>query len=142
MIESDRVLAETRKSRIDDPLFGRVVVRVDERATRTMDVFKVKMPRQSRGRDDIYDLVETIPSQAAFRPVERGGARLRNDARAGVARHHSLIGEMPIWLSRRGQRPSHEALHGACGFCSYSLVRRHRRSTARSQPARHGSAAC
>ncbi len=72
-IEGDRVLAEMRKSPIDDPLFGRVVVRPDGRATHAMYVFRVKAPPQSKNRFDVYDLVETIPPEAAFPPLDQGG---------------------------------------------------------------------
>ena len=75
-IEGDRALAEMRKSPIDDPLFGRVVVRPDGRATHAMYVFRVKAPQQSKGRYDVYDLVETIPPEAAFRPLDQGGCPL------------------------------------------------------------------
>jgi branched-chain amino acid transport system substrate-binding protein len=75
-IEGDRVLAEMKKSPIDDPLFGRVVVRSDGRATHAMYVFRVKAPEQSKGRYDVYDLVETIPPENAFRPLSDGGCPL------------------------------------------------------------------
>ncbi len=75
-IEGDRVLAEMRKSPIDDPLFGRVVVRPDGRATHAMYVFRVKAPEQSKSRYDVYDLVQTIPPEAAFRPLDQGGCPL------------------------------------------------------------------
>jgi branched-chain amino acid transport system substrate-binding protein len=75
-IEGDRVIAEMRKAPIDDPLFGRVVVRIDGRATHPMYVFKVKTPEQSKSRFDVYDLIETIPPEAAFRPLDQGGCAL------------------------------------------------------------------
>ena len=75
-IEGDKVLAEMKKSPIDDPLFGRVVVRVDGRATHAMYVFRVKAPQQSKSRYDVYDLMETIPPDAAFRPLDQGGCPL------------------------------------------------------------------
>jgi branched-chain amino acid transport system substrate-binding protein len=75
-IEGDRVLAEMKKSAIDDPLFGRVVVRMDGRATHAMYVFRVKAPEQSKSRYDVYDLIETIPPEAAFRPLDQGGCPL------------------------------------------------------------------
>ena len=75
-IEGDRVVAEMKKSPIDDPLFGRVVVRADGRATHPMYVFRVKAPRQSKSRYDVYDLIETIPPEAAFRPLGQGGCPL------------------------------------------------------------------
>jgi branched-chain amino acid transport system substrate-binding protein len=75
-VEGDRVVEQMRKSPIEDPLFGHVVVRVDGRATHAMYVFKVKAPAQSKGRYDVYDLVETIPAESAFRPLEAGGCPL------------------------------------------------------------------
>jgi branched-chain amino acid transport system substrate-binding protein len=75
-IEGDKVLAEMKKSPIDDPLFGRVVVRVDGRAMHAMYVFRVKALQESKSRYDDYDLVETIPAEAAFRPLDQGGCPL------------------------------------------------------------------
>ncbi len=75
-IEGDRVLAEMKKTPVDDPLFGRVVVRADGRATHPMYVFRVKAPRESKSRYDVYDLIETIPPEAAFRPLDQGGCPL------------------------------------------------------------------
>ena len=75
-IAGDRVVSEMRKSPIDDPLFGRVVVRPDGRATHAMYVFRVKAPQESKSRYDVYDLVETIPPEAAFRPLDQGGCPL------------------------------------------------------------------
>ncbi len=75
-IEGDKVVARMRAAPIDDPLFGRVVVRPDGRATHAMYVFKVKAPEQSKGRYDVYDLLETIPPDQAFRPIDQGGCPL------------------------------------------------------------------
>jgi branched-chain amino acid transport system substrate-binding protein len=75
-IEGDRVIAEMKTSPIDDPLFGHVIVRADGRATHAMYVFKVKSPPQSKSRFDVYDLIETIPPEAAFRPLDQGGCAL------------------------------------------------------------------
>ena len=41
-----------------------------------MYVFKVKSPAQSKGKDDIYDLIDTIPVAQAFRPLKDGGCPL------------------------------------------------------------------
>jgi branched-chain amino acid transport system substrate-binding protein len=65
-----------KTSPIDDPLFGPVVIRADGRATHAMYVFKVKSPQQSKSRFDVYDLVETIPPEAAFRPLGQGNCPL------------------------------------------------------------------
>jgi branched-chain amino acid transport system substrate-binding protein len=75
-IEGDKAVAEMKKAPIDDPLFGPVVVRADGRATHAMYVFKVKAPEQSKSRFDVYDLIETIRPEAAFRPLDQGGCPL------------------------------------------------------------------
>ena len=72
-VEGDKVVAEMKKAPIDDPLFGRVVVRADGRAIHAMYVFRVKPPGDSKGRWDYYDLVEAIPADEAFRPLADGG---------------------------------------------------------------------
>ena len=72
-VEGDKVVAEMKKAPIDDPLFGRVVVRADGRATHAMYVLRVKPPGESKGRWDYYDLVEAIPADEAFRPLADGG---------------------------------------------------------------------
>ena len=60
----------------DDPTYGTVKVRPDGRAVHDMFVFKVKAPAQSKGPDDIYDLLETVPADQAFRPLAEGGCPL------------------------------------------------------------------
>ncbi len=76
-IDGDKVVAAMKKAPIADPLFGPVVVRPDGRATHPMYVFKVKAPAESKGRWDVYDLVETIPADEAFRPMSDGGCPLK-----------------------------------------------------------------
>ena len=75
-IEGDKVVAEMRKAPIDDQLYGRVTVRPDGRAVHDMFVFKVKSPAASKSRDDVYDLLETVPAEQAFRPLKDGGCPL------------------------------------------------------------------
>ena len=76
-IDGDKVVAAMKAAPIADPLFGPVVVRPDGRATHPMYVFKVKAPAESKGRWDVYDLVETIPADEAFRPMSEGGCPLK-----------------------------------------------------------------
>ena len=75
-IAGDKVVAQMRTAPIDDPLFGVVDVRPDGRAAHPMYVFRVKKPQESKSRYDIYDLVETIPAEQAFRPMSEGGCPL------------------------------------------------------------------
>jgi branched-chain amino acid transport system substrate-binding protein len=67
------VVSEMKKGPIDDKLFGRVVVRADGRAIHNMYLFKVKAPSESKGPWDYYTLVNTIPADQAFRPLDQGG---------------------------------------------------------------------
>jgi branched-chain amino acid transport system substrate-binding protein len=71
-IAGDKVVAQMESGEIDDPLFGKVVVRKDGRAIHTMFVFEVKTPQESKGRYDYYKLVRTIPAEEAFRPIGKG----------------------------------------------------------------------
>jgi branched-chain amino acid transport system substrate-binding protein len=75
-IEGDKVVAQMRAAPIDDPLFGRVDIRVDGRAVHEMYVFRVKAPEESKGRSDFYQLIDTIPADRAFRPLGQGGCPL------------------------------------------------------------------
>jgi branched-chain amino acid transport system substrate-binding protein len=75
-IEGEKVLAALRAGPIEDKLFGTVTIRADGRAIHPMYVFKVKAPAQSKSRWDLYTLVETIPAEQAFRPLDQGGCSL------------------------------------------------------------------
>jgi branched-chain amino acid transport system substrate-binding protein len=75
-IEGDKIIAEMKSTPIDDPLFGHVQIRQDGRAIHPMYLFKVKKPEDSHGEWDLYDLVETIPTEQAFRPIDQGGCAL------------------------------------------------------------------
>jgi branched-chain amino acid transport system substrate-binding protein len=71
-VEGDKVVAQMKSTKVDDPLFGPVEVRKDGRAIHTMFVFEVKKPDESKARYDDYKLVRTIPAEQAFRPVDQG----------------------------------------------------------------------
>ena len=75
-VEGDKVVAQMRKAPIEDALFGTVTVRPDGRAVHDMLVFKVKSPAESKNKDDLYTLVETIPAAQAFRSLDAGGCPL------------------------------------------------------------------
>ncbi|MCK8783155.1 ABC transporter substrate-binding protein [Roseomonas sp. NAR14] len=75
-VEGEAVVARMRAAPIDDPLFGTVTIRPDGRAVHAMHVFRVKKPEESRGPWDLYERVETIPAEQAFRPLAEGGCPL------------------------------------------------------------------
>ena len=62
----------------EDPLFGRGFVRKDGRKVHAMHLFEVKTPEQSKGPWDYYNLKRTIPTEQAFRPMDKGGCPLVN----------------------------------------------------------------
>lgn len=64
-----KVMAEMRKTPIDDPVFGKGKVRIDGRATHNFYLFKVKSPQESKGRWDDFKVLATIPPDQAFKPL-------------------------------------------------------------------------
>jgi branched-chain amino acid transport system substrate-binding protein len=60
----------------DDPLFGKGTIRVDGRKIHPTYLFEVKSPDQTKGPWDYYKLVQTIPANEAFRPLDQGGCPL------------------------------------------------------------------
>jgi branched-chain amino acid transport system substrate-binding protein len=52
------------------------VIREDGRAVHAMHLFEVKAPAESRAPWDYYTLVQTIPGEQAFRPMNEGGCAL------------------------------------------------------------------
>jgi branched-chain amino acid transport system substrate-binding protein len=74
--DSDAVMAAMKETGTDDPLFGQGVVRADGRKVHDMYLFRVKSPDDSSGRWDYYELLNTIPADVAFRPIEDGNCPL------------------------------------------------------------------
>ncbi|WP_342636814.1 ABC transporter substrate-binding protein [Enterovirga rhinocerotis] len=71
-VEGARVVAAMKAAPIDDPLFGRTIIRADGRAVHDVHVFEVKRPAQSRGPYDYSVRTGTIPGAEAFRPLAAG----------------------------------------------------------------------
>jgi branched-chain amino acid transport system substrate-binding protein len=75
-IEGEAVIAQMRKAPIEDKLFGTVTVRQDGRAVHDMYTFRVKAPAESKSRWDTYKVLERVPGNEAFRPLNQGGCKL------------------------------------------------------------------
>jgi branched-chain amino acid transport system substrate-binding protein len=75
-VDGDKVVAQMRAHPIEDKLFGTVQIRADGRAVHAMYLFRVKTPAESKSPWDLYDLVQTIPAESAFRPLADGGCPL------------------------------------------------------------------
>ena len=71
-----KVVAEMKKLPTDDPLFGKGMIRVDGRKIHPAYLFEVKKPSESKYPYDYYKLVQTIPADQAFRPIDQGGCAL------------------------------------------------------------------
>lgn len=70
------VVDQMKKMPGKDDLFGAGIVRRDGRYLHDMFLFEVKKPEDSKEPWDYYRLVETIPAERAFRPIEQGGCAL------------------------------------------------------------------
>jgi len=69
-------IAKMKERPIQDDLFGPVIVRADGRAIHDMYLFRVKKPAESKAPWDYYSLVNVIPAERAFRPIDQGGCSL------------------------------------------------------------------
>ncbi len=74
--DPDKVMAQMKATKWDDPIFGRSYIRADGRKMHDMYLFEVKAPSESKGPWDYYKLLATIPAEEAFRPMDQGDCPL------------------------------------------------------------------
>ena len=74
--DPDKVMAEMRKLPINDFMTKNGKLREDGRVIRDMYLFEVKKPSESTGEWDLLKLIETVPGDQAFRPIDQGGCPL------------------------------------------------------------------
>ena len=70
--DAKAVMAKMREMPINDMMTKNGKLREDGRVIRDMYLFEVKAPSESKGKDDIYKLVATVPGEQAYRPVTDG----------------------------------------------------------------------
>ena len=70
------VVDEMKKLPTDDPLFGKGTVRADGRVIHPAYLMEVKTPQESKGEWDVAKILQTIPADQAFRPLNEGGCPL------------------------------------------------------------------
>ena len=70
---AEKVMAQMKATKWDDPIFGKSYIREDGRKMHDMYLFEVKAPSESKGPWDYYKLLATIPAEEAFRPMDQGG---------------------------------------------------------------------
>ena len=70
------VVARMKAMPTDDDAFGAGTVRADGRKVHPVYLFEVKKPEESRGAWDYYKVLQTVPADQAFRPLNEGGCSL------------------------------------------------------------------
>ncbi len=70
------VVAKMKELPVDDPLFGKGMIRADGRNIHPAYLFQVKKPEESKYAGDDYTLRATIPADEAFRPLKDGNCPL------------------------------------------------------------------
>jgi branched-chain amino acid transport system substrate-binding protein len=68
--EAQAVMAQMRAMPVNDMFATNGHLRIDGRMVHDMYLFQVKSPEESKGPWDYYKLVETIPGDKAFQPLE------------------------------------------------------------------------
>jgi branched-chain amino acid transport system substrate-binding protein len=61
-----------REMPVNDVMTKNGKLREDGRLVRDMYLFEVKSPSESKGKDDIYKLISTVPGDQAYRPLKDG----------------------------------------------------------------------
>jgi branched-chain amino acid transport system substrate-binding protein len=70
--DAKAVMAKMREIPVNDVMTKNGKLREDGRLVRDMYLFEVKSPAESKGKDDIYKLVATVPGDKAYRPLKDG----------------------------------------------------------------------
>jgi branched-chain amino acid transport system substrate-binding protein len=70
------VMAKMRATPINDFMTHNGILRIDGRVLRDMYLLEVKKPEDSKKPWDYVKVVETVPGDKAFRPLEEGGCPL------------------------------------------------------------------
>jgi branched-chain amino acid transport system substrate-binding protein len=74
--DPDTVMAKMREMPINDFMTRNGRLRIDGRVMRDMYLFEVKTPAESKYPWDYLKLLQTIPADEAFRPLNEGGCPL------------------------------------------------------------------
>ena len=71
--DSETVIAQMRKTPVNDFFAQNGVVREDGRMVHDMYLMRIKKPEESKGKWDLYEYLATVPGDQAFRPLAEGG---------------------------------------------------------------------
>jgi branched-chain amino acid transport system substrate-binding protein len=72
-VDPETVIAQMRKTPVNDFFAQNGVVREDGRMVHDMYLMRIKKPEESTGKWDLYEYVTTVPGDQAFRPLADGG---------------------------------------------------------------------
>jgi len=67
------VVEAMKSTPTDDALYGKGTIRADGRKVHPLYLLQVKAPAESKSEWDVFKVVETIPADKAFRPLNEGG---------------------------------------------------------------------
>ena len=74
--DPDKVMEKMRETPINDFMTKNGKLRIDGRVIRDFYLFEVKKPSESKGPWDYYKLIQTVPGDQAFRPLDKGDCPL------------------------------------------------------------------
>ena len=77
--EPKAVMAKMHELPVNDMMTKNAKLREDGRLMRDMYLAQVKSPAESKGKDDIYKILATVPPDQAFRPLKDGKCPLIKD---------------------------------------------------------------
>jgi branched-chain amino acid transport system substrate-binding protein len=74
--DPDKVMEKMRATPINDFMTKNGKLRIDGRVIRDMYLFEVKKPSESKGEWDLFKLIQTVPGDQAYRPLDKGDCPL------------------------------------------------------------------
>jgi branched-chain amino acid transport system substrate-binding protein len=74
--DPDKVMAKMRETPINDFMTKNGKLREDGRVIRDFYLFEVKKPSESKGEWDLFQLIQPVPGDQAFRPLDKGDCPL------------------------------------------------------------------
>jgi branched-chain amino acid transport system substrate-binding protein len=72
-VDSETVIAQMRKTPVNDFFAQGGVVREDGRMVHDMYLMRIKKPEESKSKWDLYEYLTTVKGDDAFRPLAEGG---------------------------------------------------------------------
>jgi branched-chain amino acid transport system substrate-binding protein len=79
------VMEKMREMPINDFMTHNGTLRIDGRVLRDMYLLQVKKPEESKGPWDYVKIVQTVPGEQAYRPLDKGGCPLVDAAKNNVS---------------------------------------------------------